>query len=319
MDELTIALELYDRHLPFFLGTVKPPDGMTLRALEVGMVPPRRHGISRHARFLKGEFDIAEHSLASYIIGVERGLPFGAVPVFPRRLFSQNHIFVNTNAGIRNPSDLIGRRVGVGAFQITMAVLAKGDLKTEYGVPWDQIHWVTTRAEEIPVDYGMHLERAKGPIDELLFNGQIDALIYPHPPPRVLERDPRVRRLFADARGESTRYYRRHGWYPIMHLLAFKRELAERKPDLPRALIGMWEEAKRQTREYYDDPGYALLAFSRTEYEAQRDTLAPELWPSGIKANRANLEHFMAYCVDQRLIKAPVPIERLFHESVLDT
>lgn len=317
--ELKIALELYDRHLPFFLGTVKPPDGITLRALEVGMVPPRRHGIARHSRFLDGEFDVAEHSLASYIIGVERGLPFSAVPVFPRRLFSQNHIFVNTKAGIGKPADLIGRRVGVGAFQITMAVLAKGDLKSEYGAPWEQIHWVTARDEEIPVDYGIKLARADRPIDDMLFDGEIDALIYPHPPPRILTGDPRVRRLFADPRAESIRYYRKHGWYPIMHVLAFKRELAERMPELPRTLIAMWEQAKLQTREYYDDPGYALLAFSRTEYEAQRDTLTPELWPSGIKANRANLERFVAYCADQRLIKAPLPLERLFHKSVLDT
>jgi 4,5-dihydroxyphthalate decarboxylase len=317
--ELTIALELYDRHLPFFLGTVQPPDGIKLRPLEVGMAPPRRHGVERHARFLKGEFDIAEHSLASYIVGVDRGLPITAIPVFPRRLFSQNHIFVNTKAGIAKPTDLIGRRVALGAFQVTMAVLAKGDLKAEYGVPWEQIRWVTWRDEEIPMDYGITLERAKRPIDDMLFDGEIDALIYPHPPPRILEADPRVRRLFADPRAEAIRYYKKHGWYPIMHVIAFRNELAERLPHLPRALMDTWEEAKRQTREYYDDPGFALLAFSRNEYEMQRDTLAPDPWMSGGHANRANLERFIAYCADQRLIKAPFPVDRLFHPSVLQT
>ena len=41
--------------------------------------------------------------LASYIIGVSRGAAFTAVPAFPRRLFSQNHIFVRRDAGIRTP------------------------------------------------------------------------------------------------------------------------------------------------------------------------------------------------------------------------
>jgi 4,5-dihydroxyphthalate decarboxylase len=128
-----------------------------------------------------------------------------------------------------------------------------------------------------------------------------------------------VRRLFPDSRAESVRCYRKYGWYPIMHVLAFKRELAERIPHLPRALMDLWEEAKHQTHAHYHDPGYALLAFSRAEYEAQRDMLAPELWPSGVEANRANLERFIEYCADQRLIKAPLPVERLFHESVLGT
>ncbi len=169
------------------------------------------------------------------------------------------------------------------------------------------------------MDYGIKLERAKRPIDDMLFDGEVDALIYPHPPPRILEADPRVRRLFADPRAEAMRYHKKNGWYPIMHVIAFNRALADRMPHLPHALIEMWEEAKRQTCEYYDDPGFALLAFSRNEFEAQRDTLAPDLWPSGVKANRANLARFIDYCADQRLIKAPFPVERLFHPSVLDT
>ena len=32
--ELTIALNRYDRHVPFFNGTVKPPDGVTLKPLD---------------------------------------------------------------------------------------------------------------------------------------------------------------------------------------------------------------------------------------------------------------------------------------------
>ena len=62
---LTIALERYDRHIPFFMGLVTPPAGITLEPLEVGMVPPRRDGVDRHRRMLAdGEFDIAEVSLA---------------------------------------------------------------------------------------------------------------------------------------------------------------------------------------------------------------------------------------------------------------
>ena len=154
MTEITIALDRYDRHVPLFLNAVEPPPGLRYRALEVGMVPPRRDGIDRHGRMLKGlEFDAAEVSLASYIMAKQRGLPLIGVPVFPRRLFSQNHLFVNRNSGIRKPADLKGKRIGLWAFQVTMSVLAKGDLKSFYGVPWEEIRWVTEQPEELAWDH----------------------------------------------------------------------------------------------------------------------------------------------------------------------
>jgi 4,5-dihydroxyphthalate decarboxylase len=86
------------------MGMVETLPSFSLQALEVGMVPPRRDGVDRHKCMLVGhEFDIAEVSLASDIISKRAGAPFCAVPVFPRRLFSQNHIFVKADAGIENP------------------------------------------------------------------------------------------------------------------------------------------------------------------------------------------------------------------------
>ena len=120
---VSLALDRYDRHVPFFLGTVQPPRGLKYKALEVGMVPPRRDGIERHKRMLRDlEFDAAEVSLCSYIIAKSRGSTLTGIPVFPRRLYSQNHIFVNRESGIEKPADLRGRRVGLWAFQVTMSV-----------------------------------------------------------------------------------------------------------------------------------------------------------------------------------------------------
>ena len=151
--DLSIALERYDRHVPFFMGLVTPPDGLTLRPYEVGMAPPRRDGVDRHRRFLEGkEFDIAETSLSSHIIATSRGAPFVGIPIFPRRLFSQNHIFVNADSGIETPRDLVGKRVIVRTFQTTMSVLALGDLKFEYDAPWEDIHWIVANDEVMPLE-----------------------------------------------------------------------------------------------------------------------------------------------------------------------
>ena len=320
---LTIALDRYDRHVPLFLGAVKPPPGLQYRALEVGMVPPRRDGLDRHRRMLHGlEFDVAEVSLASYIMAKTRGAPLVGVPVFPRRLFSQNHIFVNRNAGIRAPKDLLGKRVGIWAFQVTMSVLAKGDLKQHYGVAWEDIHWVTQYPEEVEwVGKGLSIEQVSPGRDlaQMLVNGEIDAYIHPHPPALVQDSTDRVARLFGDSASECVSYAAKRGYYPIMHLLAVKQERVRERPNLPRELMTLWDEAKRQSYDFYHDPGYALLAFARNEYEKQLATLGGDPWISGLRANRTNLETFMEYMVDQRLLKAPVPMSELFDPSVLDT
>ena len=62
-----------------------------------------------------------------------------------------------------------------------------------------------------------------------------------------------------------------------------------------------------------------FLVFARNEFEWQRDNMGADLFPSGLAANRANLENFIGHVADQGLIDQPLPVESLFHESVLDT
>ena len=323
--ELSIALERYDRHVPFFMGSVPAPDGLVLRPCEVGMAPPRRDGVDRHRRFLEHkEFDIAETSLSSHIIATSRGAPFVAIPVFPRRLFSQNHIFVNVGSGIEAPQDLIGKRVIIRTFQTTMSVLALGDLKFEYGAPWEEIRWIVADDEVLPMDdtaKGIEVERISLDTDvgRMLIEGEADAMIHPHPPPAILEATDRVRTLFPDRRAESLRYYAKHGYYPIMHVIAFHKELIDAEPWLAVAVMDMWNEASDQARAFYEDPGYATLAFARNDLEDEIEAMGGNPWTSGIGANRKNLERFIEYSHDQRLIDAPVRVEDLFHESTWGT
>ena len=177
------------------------------------MVPPRRAGVNRQKRMLvEREFDIAEVSLASYILSKQAGAPFSAVPVFPRRLFSQNHIFVNANAGIEKTSDLVGKRIAIWAFQVTMSVLAKGDLQGEYGVPWREVEWHTERPEEISwSDDRVTLHRIpEGRTGaDLLISGDVDAYINPHPPEkfspiRLFDGSSRIPNQNADGISAST-------------------------------------------------------------------------------------------------------------------
>src|SRR3972149_2113617 len=148
---LTMALSHYDRHVPLFDGSVQA-ENVDLQVLEVAQPNPLKHGQDRHERMLqKGEFDICELSLSSYLIAKSRGMPFTAIPVFPRRLFSLSQIWVNNNAGIKSPEDLIGKKVGLSTFQTTLSVLAKGDLQAEYSVPWRNLDWYMSKDEAVPI------------------------------------------------------------------------------------------------------------------------------------------------------------------------
>lgn len=324
--ELTIALNRYDRHVPFFNGTVTPPTGITLKPLEIGESMPFRDGTDRHSRLLNDlEFDVGEMGLSSFVMAVARdpNLPIVGFPSFPRRFFSAGQIYVNPDANIRSPQDLTGKRVGVHSFQTTLSVLAKGDLKLEFGVNWESIDWYCMRDEVVPValgdDVSVQIIPADKDIGMMLMEGEIDALISPQPRQSMLDAPDRYRRLFDDPRAEEVRYFKKYGFYPIMHVMTLKRDLADARPELPRALMDMYEEAKTLAYSYYDDSNYSLLAWSRNALEEQRAALGSEPWTGGFSANKKNLDQFIAYSHDQRLIDAIYPAERLFHESVIET
>src|SRR5437870_4989854 len=188
--KLTMALSHYDRHIPFFDGSVRAK-GVELEILEVGQSSPLKHGQDRHERMLqKAEFDICELSLSSYLMARSRGMPFTAIPVFPRRLFSLSQMWVNTDAGIKSPADLIGKKAGLSTFQTTLSVLAKGDLQSEYNVPWRQIHWIVSKEEAVPfkAEAGVRIELVPPgkKMGSMLEQGEIAALMVPHPPKEAL-------------------------------------------------------------------------------------------------------------------------------------
>jgi len=265
--QLTMALSHYDRHIPFFDGTVCP-EGIDLTVLEVGESVPLRHGAERHGRMLqKAEFDICEVSLSSFLMAKSRNMPFTAIPVFPRRLFSQSQIWINVNAGIGSPKDLVGRKVGLNTFQTTLSVLAKGDLQTEYSVPWREIEWHVAREETVAFTpekgVKIHVVSRGKKIGEMLDQGEIDSTMMPHPPEPMLRGSKNVTRMFANARDEELKYFRKNGFFPIMHILVFKEDVLKNNPWVAGTMMKAFEDAKQICRHYYDDPNWSWLAWSK--------------------------------------------------------
>ena len=119
---LTLACWDYDRTRALADGTVQP-DGIALNYLSL----PVEETFFRMARFR--EFDACEMSLSSYCMTLMRDdPPFVAVPVYPSRFSRHGCIFVSAAPGITEPSQLVGKRVGVPEYQMTAPVWIRGIL-----------------------------------------------------------------------------------------------------------------------------------------------------------------------------------------------
>src|SRR5258708_14129379 len=136
------------------------PDGIDLNYLAL----PVEETFFRMLRYR--EFEVAELSLSSYTVSLfAEQRPFIAIPVFPSRFFRHSCIYVNADANIRTPHDLIGKRIGTPEYQMTTPVWIRGILSEHYGVPVDSVTYCTGgqqkpgRPEKIRLHLPPHTKR----------------------------------------------------------------------------------------------------------------------------------------------------------------
>jgi 4,5-dihydroxyphthalate decarboxylase len=307
---ITIALGSYDRHAPLLEGAIDHP----IFDFEFLELDPKQ---GRHERFLQDfEFDACELSFSSYVVALDQSVPVHAVPIFPRRLFSQSQMYKNLKCGINGPADLAGKRIGLSSYQNTLGVRAKGDLQHVYGVPWKSISWVVAQDDVVSVEMprDVKVERAKNmeDMERQFVDGTIHALFVSRLPRPFLEGHPNVGRFFADPFLEEERYFREQGYFPIMHVLAFKREMSERYPELPRALFEIFQQSRRKALQRWNDPNWSMLLWGRREIERQREIGNSDAWQNGLEANRKNIERFALYSYEQGLSRRQWTPEELF-------
>ena len=270
------------------------------------------------------EFDIAELSASEFISLHGAGdCPFVAIPVFPSRVFRHGYIFVNTRR-IRTPKDLEGRRVGLPLYTQTAAIWARGHLQHQFGVDLSAIAWVQGAVEKAgthgkphapPLLAPVRIEHNDGgvPLGELLGSGDIDALIGSRKPDSF-GHHPDVARLFPDYRSLERKLYETTKIFPIMHLIAMRRELYERHRWIATSFYQAFIASKRAAlarMRYAGSLGY-MLPWLLAEIEEIDAVFGGDAWPYGIEANRATLEALVQYMVEQHFIARAIPIEDLF-------
>src|SRR5574341_1595637 len=184
---LTLATGDYESIRALKEGAVKP-DGIELTVL-TDMTSDVRHW-----RMLRNqEFDVAELSMSNYLMAKYTGLPFVAIPVFLHRRFRHGFIFLNVEKGLKKPTDLIGRKVGLRNFQATANLWIRGILEPEHGVPHRSIHWFKQDEEEVEwtPPGGLKIQRVAPGKDvvKMLVEGELDALVHPDVIKPIMDRD----------------------------------------------------------------------------------------------------------------------------------
>jgi 4,5-dihydroxyphthalate decarboxylase len=308
---LTLACGDYEIHRALKEGIVRP-DGIDLTILT------DMDSSTRHWRFLRNrEFDIAECSCSSYIVARDQGLPFRALPIFPHRRFRHGFAFINTGKGIKEPKDLIGRKIGVKHFQVTGVHWLRGILESEYGVPHRSIEWYAELDEDVAFEPppGLKLTRLSHDqsVEAMLAEGTLDAVLHSDLIEPFVKKDPRVARLFPDHKAEERAYFKKAGIFPIMHVVALREDIVEKHPWVPINLFRAFERAKELAMKRMENPRIAPLAWYREAWEEQQEILGADPWENGLTArNRNTIETLLGYSHAHGLTKRLLTPEELF-------
>lgn len=322
--QLSVAMGDYDRTRPLFDGRVLI-DGVD----PVFMLLNPEEMFFRSMR--SEDFDITELSLSSYLVRVSRGdCPYVAVPAFVSRAFRHTSIYVRKDR-ISSPEDLKGKRVGVPEYQVTANVWARAILEDDYGVRPEDVTWVRGgidtpgRPEKIKLKLPSAIRIEEAPegttISELLDRGEVDGFMAPRAPSPTALQNPNVGWLFDDPTAAAKDYFKRTGVFPIMHVIAVRRELAEKHRWLPGAVLKAFTQAKAMALGSLADTSATkvMLPFVEEQLKGAREALGDDYWAYGVEGARRTLEAFVRHHHSQGLSTRLVPVDELFYPSTYES
>ena len=111
-------------------------------------------------------------------------------------------------------------------------------------------------------------------------------------------------RLFPNYREVERDYYQRTGIFPIMHLVAIRRDIYEKHPFIATSLYNAFNESKNLALEKMNETGALryMLPWLGAELDEIDEVFGGDPWPYGIEANRPTLEALVTYLAEQNLI-----------------
>jgi 4,5-dihydroxyphthalate decarboxylase len=265
-------------------------------------------------RMVRGlEFDVAEMALSTYLCGRAHGKAFTAIPIFLTRAFYHGAIVYNARSGIKAPTDLAGRKMGVRGYTVTPGVWTRGLLQSEYGVDLSAVTWVLSGDEHV-AEYVPPANVISSPNSDLaamLVSGEIDAAI------GVGAVDaPDIKPLFPDAGAADAAWFKRTGLYPISHMVVVKNDQLEKHPWLAEELFTLFKTAKRPTIASLRSG--AAVSLADRSLVAMAKLVGDDPLPYGFESARKTLETFIGFNVDQQVIPQWVDPEEIFAHTTIE-
>ncbi|CAH0148783.1 hypothetical protein [Microbacterium sp. Bi121] len=325
---LTFACGDYDRTRAIAEGGVVA-EGIDITYLRL----PVEETFFRMARHR--EFDVAEMSLSTYVSTLntlDRGeqSPFVAIPVYTSRQFRHGGMFVHDGAGVSEPADLRGKRVGMPEMQLTACVWQRGILADRHDLPLDAVSFATGgiekpgRIEKGAVD--VPFEVAPIPSDrtlsEMIGTGEIDAFFGPRIPSSFEGPGSRVRRLFPDTKATEVEYFRDTGIFPIMHVVVIRRDVYEANPWTAQSLMQALNLARADAVERnYDASALRFMEpWLMMHLEEARELMGLDYWSYGVgERDRKVLDTFLRYHQEQGLSANRRTVEDLFAPEAMES
>jgi 4,5-dihydroxyphthalate decarboxylase len=311
---LSITTREYDRTLPLLREQV-PIEGVN-----PVFVPFEIDNFRRMLNYL--EYDVSEMSMSSYLIAREKGIEIVALPIFPHRRFRHSFIFVGSDDIVKEPRDLIGKRVGIPEYQISALVWIRGFLQHDYDVRPEQLRWFSDRDEErleVRFPEKVHVEKIPARSKEGLFlEGKLDVIMDGKVPDIYVDRNPKVRRLFENFKEVEADYFRRTGFFPIMHTVVVRQKILKENPW---AAVSIWKAFVRSKELSYrrmSDPRLSNLVWPQSYLSEERALFGDDPWRYNVRDNAKTLEAMIEYEMEQGLIAKEQKVEELFAPNTYD-
>jgi 4,5-dihydroxyphthalate decarboxylase len=240
---ITLGTRRWDHLLPLTLGEVDDPS-VSVRHERFRLTPTPAE-LQR--------LDVAERSLAQMMLAAGQD-EWIALPAFPLSSFRHRCLIVRQESRLARLEDLPGATIGLTGWADTGNVWTKS-LLADAKVELSSVRWRVG-----PLELGEperpRLTHFTGDLDvrpiaegqslvDLLRAGELDAVMTPSLPAGFHRPDSPFRHLLKDFRQHEENYFNEHGFIPGIHVLAMRRESAERWPWLASTVVGLVDRSFR--------------------------------------------------------------------------
>ena len=281
------------------------------------------------ARFVNfQEWEVSEMSLGKFasFISQDNGKVIG-IPVFPSRVFRQSSIYIREDSPLKRPQDLAGKKIGIPEWAQTASIYTRGWLVDQIGIPLTDIEWLQSGVNQTGREEKVKLKLPDGvkltpvfdkSLTEMLLCGDIDAAATAHAPQPFEDGDSRIKRLIPNYREVEEAYYKMTNIFPIMHIIAIRRDVYDTNPwiamNLYKAFLAAKQNSVRRALEI--TATRFPFAWCYDSAETTKKIFGDDFFPYGLEPNRPTLEAFLKYSFDQGICHRKVAPEELFPKEL---